>query len=1844
MMSDPYRADSTSPIATSPQGSNPESTPADARPAIVRAFSGPAAPTSALTTDIAVSGSPILNDILSEAPDYLNGGQPHKDPSPGSAVSDGSLGMFIQPTASIAQQLEPDDFVNADPTSPDGVSPSRRSVQFARADVVLEPPNPPFAHTRHGSWDAADASGRSRGERLISKLRSLAVTGAPQHPRPAGSLSETPLASTNTSPIVARSHRIPLATYEEGSDADAEESGDEGPRESPKLNRRKRMRRRLKNLDLRSAPNTPQIGADIDSPTIDRRFNGLVRRSTMPDTSENRGGVSEGEGRDRMAGMRRGWARGNSWIGTTRHETDQDGETPQARLHTHRRRISEMFVGGGVSDGDGLATPRRPLFGADRATTFGVQRWKQVKNTLKMLKKKRTDQFDYYKSAELMAELRAVTPAVVMFASMLQRDEHGNRRIPVLLEQLKLKVIDSQPDKRDKEKGFSDRHYLFTIALEYGSGPSRMSWTVERSLKEIIETHVRYKLSLRDNSLQTSLNGKNRPKQPHFPLKAYPWLRGVRGLGLDDEEEERDVEGRVDETVAEATAGEMTAAEGTASEMDRPGTSRRKKSHINLLGIRRQGSTLGELPEGSNVNGQRSALETAVLRRKFVEKQRNMLEKYLREMIHWLMFRADANRLCRLLELSALGVRLAAEGSYHGKECYLHIQSSKGIDFRRVLTPSKVIARHSRKWFLVRQNYIVVVESQSSMNIYDVYLVDSNFRIVSKGNKLKQLGSKAAWDDARGKGKEKDLENDKIMAGDDELSGKHHTLKIYTSERKIRLFSRDQNEMRQFEKSVTEMLKQTAWHEQHRFNSFAPVRTGVFARWLVDGRDYMWNVSRAISMAQDVIYIHDWWLSPELYMRRPPAISQKWRLDRLLQRKAKEGVKIFVIIYRNVEQAIPIDSEYTKFSLLNLHPNIMVQRSPNQLKKNQFFYAHHEKICIVDHDVAFVGGIDLCFGRWDSPQHPLADDRPTGYEPDGETPMDAEHCQLWPGKDYSNPRVLDFFRLNEPYEEMYDRSKVPRMPWHDISMQVVGQPARDLTRHFVQRWNYLRRERKPTRPIPFLLPPPDANHADLENVGLTGTCEVQILRSAGDWSLGFPKDMTEQSIQSAYVKLIEQSEHFVYIENQFFITSTETMNTRVVNRIGDALVERIIRAHENDEDWRCCIMIPLMPGFQNTVAQDSGSSVRLIMQFQYRSICRGPNSIFGRLQALNIDPEEYISFFSLRQWGKLGNNHLVTEQLYIHAKTIIVDDRVVLIGSANINERSMMGNRDSECAAIVRDTDMEWSTMAGKPYRVGRFAYSLRMRLMQEHLGLDVDEITEEERRAAAAVEAQYQAEMHDIYHEDDENPLPKVSDSRSRPAAQHKGASFNKETPATRDPGFSSSSSVSSSSHSSKGNSPERDTRITDNDKHKADVEGSGADHWNAAKETGLDKGRDSMILDGREVLISRFSDPSATKLAVGGAGFSAKDGSEQDATKGNDQLPPQPTMVRRTTAELGLTHLTQLPELPVTDDTDIGGPPMRYDDLGQPTNEQLNPLAADIKLTHIDKECMRDPVNPAFWDDIWCRVAENNTKLYRRVFRCMPDSEVLTWKDYQDFEDYSARFHESMSGRKKSDDEPEVKAHISQIGGAGAGIAAPAAAQQALSLTEKIQEAGHNLNPKLVVSPSDGKLDEKADIRNVQDQGLNKANKPSLQLSTESDKPNRPAPEAPSPVQPAGSIPFPAFEGNAEGYLDPQATNSQGQKTRDRRTTFSSLEKPEKPASSQGGSVGGLGSTRRRRRATTKGSRRGPVFPYDVLSREQAEELLGMIQGTIVQFPYDWLESEEKDSHWLYQADLLAPKEIYD
>lgn len=111
-------------------------------------------------------------------------------------------------------------------------------------------------------------------------------------------------------------------------------------------------------------------------------------------------------------------------------------------------------------------------------------------------------------------------------------------------------------------------------------------------------------------------------------------------------------------------------------------------------------------------------------------------------------------------------------------------------------------------------------------------------------------------------------------------------------------------------------------------------------------------VSAALENAKESIYIADWWVSPELFLRRPPYFNQEWRLDQVLKRRAEAGVKIHIVIYREVEAALTCNSEHTKHALQALCPegslgygNIKVMRHPDHnvfenAADMTFYWAH----------------------------------------------------------------------------------------------------------------------------------------------------------------------------------------------------------------------------------------------------------------------------------------------------------------------------------------------------------------------------------------------------------------------------------------------------------------------------------------------------------------------------------------------------------------------------------------------------------------------------------------------------------------------------------------------------------------------------------------------------------------------------------------------------------------------------------------------------------------------------------------------------------------------------------------
>lgn len=539
-------------------------------------------------------------------------------------------------------------------------------------------------------------------------------------------------------------------------------------------------------------------------------------------------------------------------------------------------------------------------------------------------------------------------------------------------------------------------------------------------------------------------------------------------------------------------------------------------------------------------------------------------------------------------------------------------------------------------------------------------------------------------------------------------------------------------------------------------------------------------------------------------------------------------------MYKEVSVALTLNSNFSKQVFRRLHDNVYVLRDPDFLMKHLGMWSHHEKIVSIDQKVSFVGGLDLCFGRWDTGEHVLFDEPDQGAN--------------FHGKDYSNPRVKDFVEVHLPDRDMIDRTAVPRMPWHDCHSRLEGQPARDVARHFIQRWNYSVSTRRKTSKLHHLVPMKDYQRytdkheyssrllnkrlqkavravqtvAGFRKTTMTPALEAheeeeeekeedrdegntawasqtegqdaseeklparrdealpktktrgfdhdrqlsrilsrdgttmtpfgevndqdsgdeneesveeydeaedaalaakrgfpvnsQILRSLSLWSGGCP---TEHSIQNAYLRLISSANHFVYIENQFFVSGLEGDHL-CSNRIANAIVERIRKAAANREKFRVMVIMPLLPAFPGKPDDKEASSLRGVMYWQYRSICRGENSIYHTLfkELDGLDPFEYIAFYGLRNHA-IHNGEPKTEEVYVHSKVMIVDDKSCIIGSANINERSMTGDRDSEIAVLIDDTETDESVrIANGTASVGKFAHSFRMKLFEEHFGV----------------------------------------------------------------------------------------------------------------------------------------------------------------------------------------------------------------------------------------------------------------------------------------------------------------------------------------------------------------------------------------------------------------------------------------------------------------------------------------------------------------------------------------------
>ena len=77
---------------------------------------------------------------------------------------------------------------------------------------------------------------------------------------------------------------------------------------------------------------------------------------------------------------------------------------------------------------------------------------------------------------------------------------------------------------------------------------------------------------------------------------------------------------------------------------------------------------------------------------------------------------------------------------------------------------------------------------------------------------------------------------------------------------------------------------------------------------------------------------------------------------------------IYILLFNN-PPVVPNDSTHAELTLRKLHKNIRILRYPSSIIPT--VWSHHEKNVIVDQRIGFLGGLDLCFGRYDDKSHPI---------------------------------------------------------------------------------------------------------------------------------------------------------------------------------------------------------------------------------------------------------------------------------------------------------------------------------------------------------------------------------------------------------------------------------------------------------------------------------------------------------------------------------------------------------------------------------------------------------------------------------------------------------------------------------------------------------------------------------------------------------------------------------------------------------------------------------------------------------------------------------------------------------
>lgn len=574
-----------------------------------------------------------------------------------------------------------------------------------------------------------------------------------------------------------------------------------------------------------------------------------------------------------------------------------------------------------------------------------------------------------------------------------------------------------------------------------------------------------------------------------------------------------------------------------------------------------------------------------------------------------------------------------------------------------------------------------------------------------------------------------------------------------------------------------------------------------------NGKAYFADLITEFAAAKESIYIAGWQVNWDAQL------APKVRLYDCLLEAAQRGVSIYVMPW---DDSAPVQTydEQTKRVLLDINrivgqPRVFVTLAKSNADKTASFYSHHQKQVVIDQQVAFVGGLDLAYGRYDDDCFELradADERQGMNRYNGCVPQlghlgwenlinpDEKNFQIG-ANHYQTPYETEAplgIGSAKPIAAGVDASRQPRMPWQDIHLRIEGPAVSELTRNFVLRWNGPRTVSTHKKKL-LALP------AKPETYATKGTCSVQVLRSAplamqkkerSEPPLDEEPTKAQDDIYRAMGLLIEKAKHYVYIEQQFFVSDfgdevkkedpqepsitiqksagigpwatrniSGNSQGKVQNVISKRLIHRIGRAIMSKTLFHAYIVLPVHPeggGLDNPAIVTQVHFTQQTIAFGTQSLMKGIKAYLKLGQLYDADritqsvcadvmaktvadiqklvernefsdvPAatdeacfEYVTLLNLRNWTKLYDRY-VTEQIYVHSKLMIVDDRYALIGSANINDRSLLGECDSELAVLVMDLDVQQKDFlgTGKLQPARTFSHELRKGIWSKLFGI----------------------------------------------------------------------------------------------------------------------------------------------------------------------------------------------------------------------------------------------------------------------------------------------------------------------------------------------------------------------------------------------------------------------------------------------------------------------------------------------------------------------------------------------